>query len=302
MSLVGIAPTYGFLAFLLIIAGISSASFHAIGPVLGSSLSGKKLGKGMSFWMIGGELGRALGPIIVVTVVAYLTMDRLPWLMLAGVLASCFFYVTLRSETTLSETKSSGINWKEALGKMKGFLIPITLLILTRSMVSASLTTYLPTYLTTQGASLWFAGASLTILEASGIIGSYFAGTLSDRFGRRKMLIISFITTPMLLILFVLSSNTLQIPLLVLLGFFSISITPVILATIMENAQENRAFANGIFMATSFILSSFATLLVGFISDLIDLRTTFLISAVVLALGIPAIFLLPKSQIIHHKG
>ncbi len=178
MSLLGIASRYGFLAFLLIIAGISSASFHSVGPVLGSSLSGKKLGKGMSFWMIGGELGRALGPIIVVTTVAYLSIDGLPWLMLAGVLASCFFYVTLRSETTLSKSESSQINWKKTLGKMKGFLIPISLLIFTRSMASASLTTYLPTYLTTRGASLWFAGASLTILEASGIIGSYFAGTL----------------------------------------------------------------------------------------------------------------------------
>ncbi len=105
------------------------------------------------------------------------------------------------------------------------------------------------------------------------------------------------VTTPILLILFILVSNTLQIPLLVLLGFFSISITPVFLAFIMENAQENRAFANGIFMATSFILSAFATLLVGLLSDLVNMQITFLVSAVVLALGIPLIFLLPRTHI-----
>ncbi|MDY6846540.1 MAG: MFS transporter, partial [Chloroflexota bacterium] len=69
MSLLGVAPSYGILVLLLLSAGISSASLHAVAPVLGSTFSGSKLGKGMSFWMVGGELGRALGPLIIVTTI-----------------------------------------------------------------------------------------------------------------------------------------------------------------------------------------------------------------------------------------
>jgi len=296
MSFISIAPSYGFLTFLLILAGISSAALHAIGPVLGSNLSGHKLGKGMSYWMVGGELGRALGPVIVVTAIGFLTLDGLPWLLLGGILASCFLFVKLRSTTTLPQKSSQKINWRIALFEMRGFMIPLTLMSFTRVMATASLTTYLPTFLTKQGSSLWFAGASLTIYEVSGMVGSLLAGTLSDRFGRRRLLIISFITTPILMILFIFSNNLFRIPLLSFLGFFTISVTPVIMAIVMENAPSNRSFANGVYMAMSFLLSALSTLLVGLLSDKVDLRTTFLISACVLPLGFPFIFLLPKSN------
>ncbi|MEA3325743.1 MAG: MFS transporter [Chloroflexota bacterium] len=301
MSLLSIAPGYGFLAFLLIIAGISSGALHAIGPVLGSNMSGNKLGKGMSFWMVGGELGRALGPIIVVTAIGYITLDGLPWLMLGGILASCFLYVKLRSATTLPQEVAPQINWTKALRKMRGLMIPMTILIFTRTMMTASLTTYLPTFLTTQGSSLWFAGASLSILEVSGMVGSFLSGPLSDRFGRRRMLVISFIATPLLMFLFVHMNNLFRIPLLALLGFFAISVTPVILAIVMENAPANRSFTNGVYMALSFVLSALSTLLVGLLSDLVNLRTTFLISACILPVGLPFIFLLPKSIRHTHK-
>ena len=299
MSFLSIAPSYGFLAFLLILTGISSAALHAIGPVLGSSLSGHKLGKGMSYWMVGGELGRALGPVIVVTVISFLTLDGLPWLTLGGILASCFLYAKLHSTTTLPQESLTKSNWVKALYKMRSFMIPLTILSFTRVMAIASLTTYLPTFLTTQGSSLWFAGASLTIYEISGMVGSLLAGTLSDRFGRRRMLIISNITSPILMILFIFSNNIFRIPLLSFLGFFTISVTPVIMAIVMENASGNRSFANGIYMAMSFLLSALSILLVGLISDKVDLRTTFLISAGVLPIGLPFIFLLPKSN--HHS-
>ena len=162
MSFLSIAPAYGFLVFLVIIAGISSAALHAIGPVLGSKLSGRKLGKGMSYWRAEGELGRALGPVIVVTAIGFLTLDSLPWLMLGGILASCFLYTKLRSITTLPQESSQKINWRKALFEMRSFMIPLTLMSFTRVMATASLTTFLPTFLTTQGSSFWFAGASLT--------------------------------------------------------------------------------------------------------------------------------------------
>lgn len=295
MSFLGFAPTYGFLVFLLVLAGVSSASLHAIGPVLASTFSGKKLGKGMSFWMVGGELGRALGPLITVTTITYLSLKGLPWLMLAGLLTSVFLSAKLKTVSTRPLQKTIQIPWKSALLNMRAVMAPLAVLLFTRSMVTATLTIFLPTFLTTQGSSLWMAGASLTILEVSGMVGAFTAGALSDRFGRRRMLIISFITTPIFMFLFIQTTSLWQIPLLILLGFFAISIVPVIMAIVMENYPKNRSFANGIYMAVSFILSALAVLLVGFLSDLVDLRFTFMVSAGLLPLGLPFIFMLPKS-------
>ena len=296
MSLIGIAPSYAFLAFLMVLAGISSASFHAVGPVLSSSLAGRKLGRGMSFWMVGGELGRALGPIITVTAIAYLTVEGLPWLMLAGLLTSIYLSTKLNSLSTLPKISGDSINWLTALRKMRKLMLPMVMVVFFRSMIVATLTTFLPTYLTTQGSTLWIAGVSLTILQISAMVGTLFVGSLSDRFGRRRMLVISFCVTPVLMYFFVHSEGLAQIPLLILLGMAAISVVPVLMAIVLENSIENRSFANGIYMATSFILTSVAVFLVGFLSDIFDLRLTFLISAGVLPLGLPFIMLLPKSK------
>ena len=296
MSLLSIAPAYGYLIFLLVIAGLSSASLHAIGPVLSGTLAGNKLGRGMSFWMVGGELGRALGPLIVVTAVGYLTLEGIPWLMIAGVFTSIFLFNKLNSITTLPRNNGNHIPWKKGLQMMRGVMAPIAFLIFARSMMVATLSTFMPTYLTTQGSSLWVAGASLSILEAAGVIGAFLAGSLSDQFGRRRMLVISFITTPIFMFLFIFSKGIFQVPLLIFLGFFGISITPVIMAIVLENFPDNRSFANGVYMAFNFVLLATATLLVGKIADLISLRFTFIISASLILCGLPFIRFLPKSN------
>jgi FSR family fosmidomycin resistance protein-like MFS transporter len=295
MSLLGIAPSYGFLILFLLIAGFSSAALHAVAPVMGSTYSGNKLGRGMSFWMVGGEMGRALGPIVVVTAIGYLTLEGLPWLMIAGGLISFFLYEKLKDVSTISTKAPNSTHWRDALKEIRWVMLPITILVFTRSMVTATLTTFLPTFLRSEGSSLWTAGASLTILEISGMVGAFLAGTLSDRLGRRTMLFVSYIATPVLMVLFVQTNTIMKIPLLILLGFFAIAIVPVLMAVVIENTSENRSFANGIYMALSFALQALATFLVGFISDLSSLRLTFLISAGFLPLGLIFIYFLPKN-------
>jgi FSR family fosmidomycin resistance protein-like MFS transporter len=295
MSLLPIAPSYGFLAFFLILAGISSAALHSVGPVLGSSLSGTKLGRGMSFWMLGGELGRALGPLITVSAITYLTQARFPWLMLGGIFLSVFLLGKFNQVSTRTRDQENLIDWRSALRGMGKIMLPLSVVIFTRGMMMTTLTTFLPTYLTESGASLLMAGASLTILEVAGMAGAFLAGSLSDRFGRRRMLVISFIATPILMFIFIQVQNVLRIPLLILLGFFAISVVPVIMALVMENYPNNRSFANGVYMGLSFTLRSLAILLVGALSDWIDLRFTFLLSAGLLLVGLPFVFLLPKT-------
>ena len=163
-------------------------------------------------------------------------------------------------------------------------------------MMVATLSTFMPTYLTSEGASLWVAGASLSILETAGVVGAFLSGSLSDRFGRRRMLVISFIGTPIFMFLFIYSKGILQVPLLIFMGFFGISITPVIMAIVLENFPDNRSFANGIYMAFNFVLMALATLTVGQLADLINLRFTFIISAGLILCGLPFIRLLPKSN------
>src|SRR3989337_675083 len=74
MSLVGWAPGYLGLVLLLITVGLSSAAFHAVGSATAGHLSARHLGKGLSVWMVGGELGSTVGPVLAGGALAALTL------------------------------------------------------------------------------------------------------------------------------------------------------------------------------------------------------------------------------------
>jgi FSR family fosmidomycin resistance protein-like MFS transporter len=294
MSLLGVAPGYGVLALLLIVTGLSSASLHAVGPVMAGSLSGRSLGRGMGFWMVGGELGRTLGPIVIVSAVRLLTLEGTPWLMIGGLLASVLLYVRLKDVPTRPTNAGQGLPWRQALRSMGPLLVPLTGIIVARSFMVRSLTTYLPTFLSEEGADLWFAGASLSLLEAGGVVGALLGGSMSDRLGRRLVLFISMLTTPLLIFAFLTIDGWLQFPLLLMMGFTALSVTPVVMALVQESFPENRALANGVYMSLSFVLGSVVVVVLGAMGDRFGLRLAFTASAVIPLLGLPLILLLPR--------
>jgi FSR family fosmidomycin resistance protein-like MFS transporter len=296
MSMIGLAPSFGVLALLLVVAGLSSAGMHAVGPVMAGRLSKRKLGRGMSFWMVGGELGRTLGPIVIVTSVGLLTLEGTAWLMIGGWLTSALLFLRLRDVSGRPPDGAVSLPWRRALQQMRPLMIPLSGILLVRAFMSAAITTYLPTFLTEEGAMFWVAGAALSILEAAGVVGALVGGSLSDRLGRRVVLLLSMLTSPVLLFLFMSLRGWWQISMLPLLGFASISTTPVIMALVQESHPENRALANGIYMAMSFLIRSVVVILMGAIGDLYGLRPGFILSGILVLLGTPLLLLLPRPQ------
>ncbi len=294
MSLLGVSHSYALLTALLLVAGFTSASIHAVGPVMAGYLSGKHLGRGMGFWMVGGELGRTLGPLVIVTAVGWLGMQGTPWLMLGGLAITALLFVRLRDVPGRAPGAPLGLPWRQALGAMGPLLLPLAGIILMRSFMVSALTTYLPLLLSETGASLWMAGASLTILEAAGVGGALLGGAWSDRLGRRTVLLISFVSTPLFMFGFLGAGPVLRIVLLVLMGFTALSVTPVVMAMVQENLPHNRALANGVYMALSFGLRSGVVVIYGGIGDLFGLQTAFTASAVIALIGSPLVAFLPR--------
>ncbi|MEJ2012522.1 MAG: MFS transporter [Anaerolineales bacterium] len=294
MSLIGVAPVYMLIAILLTVAGFASAGLHAVGPVMAGRVSGQRLGRGMSYWMVGGELGRTIGPIIIVSVVGWYGLGGSWWLMFGGWTASIVLYLRLRGISGRPVNPNDGMPWRDALRRMRPFLVALALLQVVRSFSSVALTTYLPLFLKQQGASLWWAGASLSFLEAAGVIGALVGGSISDRIGRRLVIVIALSATSILILLFLVLQGSLRILLLPALGFFSLSTTPVIMAIAQECYPENRAMANGAYMALTFIIRSMVLVAFGVVSDVIGMPLTYLLSAFLLLLGLPIVRWFPK--------
>jgi len=84
----------------------------------------------------------------------------------------------------------------------------------------------------------------------------------------------------------------LRLPLLLALGFVSLSITPVLMAIAQESLPQSRALANGLFQATNFAARALALLILGVAGDLYGLPLAFAASAVLLLAGLPFVLLL----------
>jgi len=293
MSLVGLAPNYGVLLMLLFCAGISVAMFHVPSPVMVSRLSGTRVGRGMSFFMTGGEFARTVGPIVAIGAVSLMGLEGFYPVMIAGILASVWLYLRFR-DVPVGNPGKQRTSLFETWGDMRHILLPLIAILMARGFMHASLTTFLPTFIKAETGNLWQAGLSLTLFEASGVLGVITTGSLSDYLGRRKMLLISLLGAPIGLFLFTWFSGWYRFAALLVTGFSLLSTTPVMLALVQENAGQSPAAANGFFMMASFLARSAIVVVVGFMGDHIGLHATYLISAVLGLLGIPFILMLPK--------
>jgi len=296
MSLLGVAPTYIIAAMLLMVTGLSSASIHATGPVMVGRLSAQRLGMGMSIWMMGGEIGRVLGPLLIVTVVQYFTVKNTPWLAIGGILMSTFLFFQLRNVDGRAFKTQAAPPWREALKGMRKVLLPVTGIVVLRGFAFVSVSTFLPIYLTERGTNLVMAGASLSVMQVAGAAGAFFGGSISDRLGRKPVMIAAMIVSSLTLFTFSMLNGWILFPLLLLLGFAQLSVTPIIMAVVQESFPESRALANGVYMAINFVSSSVVTVLVGAIGDLSSLHTAYIISAGLTLAALPFVFKLPKSR------
>jgi FSR family fosmidomycin resistance protein-like MFS transporter len=296
MSLLGVAPSYAVLALLLVTAGCSAAVLHAVAPVLAGRLSGSQLGFGMGFWMVGGELGRTLGPVVVVSAIALLGLDGLPWLMVGGIAASTLLGVGLRGDNVPTAQPAKQRQFARAVRAMRPLLVPLAGVIVARSFMMAACTTYLPVFLLEQGCGLWLAGVSLSVLEGAGVVGALAGGSLSDKLGRRLVLAVSCVGTPTVMFGLLLVNGWGRFPLLLALGLVGLAVAPALMASVQESYPENRALANGIYMALNFVIRSVVVVLVGGVADRMGMRWTFSACAVLALLGTPFVMWLPEKD------
>jgi FSR family fosmidomycin resistance protein-like MFS transporter len=296
MSLLGWAPGYTVLALLLIVAGISVAAFHATAPVAVGYLSGKRLGRGMGFWMVGGELGRTLGPLVVVSALAVVSLRSMAFLSLAGVATSVILHFRLRDVPLRSRGDGEQTHWKVAITAMRSLMILLGSMVVLRSLMMMSVTTFLPVFLTDEGADLWLAGAALSIVEAAGVLGAFAGGWISDRVGRRTVLTFGHLAAPIAMLLFLASDGWIRIALLPLIGVTMLAIPPVLMAIVQEQFPDSRALANGTFLSMNFAIRSVAAIVFGAFGDAFGLSTAMLIAALAMFGGLPLIWMIPTRR------
>jgi len=294
LSLLGNASTFPIALLYCILAGVSSATMHAILPALLGSYTGKHVGKGISFWMSAGDIGFIIGPLIITAVVATYSTKAAPWLMIGGIVVSILLNIFFRNEPQPVET--NGQHKTIPTGQLIRFMLPMGGLILMNSLLRSSISNYLPVYLTEAGAGVWFSGASVSIMQIFGLVGIALGGMGKDRFGYKSVMMASIELSSGGMLLFVFSDGLLRVAALAILGIALLLLMPVAMATVQEFFPQNRSLANGIYLALLFGITAVTGILSGYLYDRLGGQTSFLIGGLVSFLALPFVLMMPKQE------
>jgi len=297
MCLLGVAPSYIVIVILLTIMGISSSLFHVTLPIMIKKVSGNRTGMGMSFYMLGAEIARTMGPLTILGAISLWGFEGTYRLIPFALVASGFLYFKLRKISIREEfaPQDRKTGKRQTLRKHTRFFLLITGFFFLSLPIKSAITFYLPTYIETRGESLYVGGMALALFQLAGAIGTFVGGTISDKIGRHRTMLAATITAPILMFLFSIIRNPLATGiLLVLLGFSVFASSPVLHSVVYSVKTDRPAFISGIYSTLSFLIGSLTVLLVGTIADFTSLHSAFLLCPIFGILAIPFAALITK--------
>lgn len=294
MSGLGLAPTYGALVALLMLGGIGVAAFHPQAASLASDVSPRR-GMAMAFFVTGGTIGFALGPLFSVGIVSAFGLDRtwlavFPGLVVSALLLAWFARVTPRARHEIV---------RPPLSELRPVLRPLTLLyfaVVSRSAVSYGFMIFLPLYLNARGYSLVRSGWMVSTYLLLGALGGFLGGWLADRWGGRRVIVASFIGSIPLYFGFLFLPDRLGLPSLVLGGFVLQASLPVNIVLGQELAPRHSSTISSLLMGAAWGLGALFIGPIGALADQRGLHAALLALACVLVGGLACALSLPATR------
>jgi FSR family fosmidomycin resistance protein-like MFS transporter len=192
LPLIGLAPNPVILALVLILGGLGGAAFHPPAAALVHQRSGEQRGLAMSFHITSGTLGQAIAPLAFAPYVQHFGLSATPLLMVPA-LAILGFVLLRRMPPIARLQEAEGASGFRAL---RPYARPLTLLyfiIVLRTLTTSSFSTFVPVMLTQRGLSLAQAGTAVSVYLFATGLGGFFGGPAADRFGPRRVIILSLI-------------------------------------------------------------------------------------------------------------
>jgi len=292
LSLGGIIHSYPLLVVVAALAGLGTAAFHPQASTLVSNAAGNRKAVILSAFIASGNLGFALSPLLLIPLFqTYGLRATLFTVIPGGLVAIMLLFFTPRSPAaaqarpTLTQVTAS---LKSAAGEL-GILVGV---IAIRSLAYTGMLAILPLYFRSRHLSNIASSHLLTIMLLSGAVGGIIGGLLSDRYGRKRLIVGSLILTTPLFLGFLFTQGAFSVVLLGLAGATLMSNFSVTVIAAQEAIPENKALAAGISMGFAGGLGALLVIPVGSIGDAFGIGTAVaVLFALPLVAGVLAQFL-----------
>ena len=288
IGLLGIADHYALMATLLFCAGVSSMVFHLPIVRMLHESAGRRVGLAMSTFMAGGELARALGPLLLVWVVGVWGLGGTWRLIGLGVGTSVILAWRLRGKAGTQIPRRADPSIAQVWQALRHLFLPLSGVLFFHGLLYHTFSVFLASMVDEVGYSLKLAGAAQTAWSLAGFLGAFVGGMLSDRLGRQAAIFasIALAGTSTLALALVIESGTLALilPFLLVSGMTTSLGNPVLLAMVVEYQPRYAATSTGIYMLLELATRMGVTLVAGAVGDSQGLPASFALVGV-LSLG-----------------
>jgi MFS family permease len=244
MVLIGLSGEYWQLALFLVLLGIIAGTYHApAATLISKTLPTERLGTALGVHIVGGNLSFFATPLVAGGLVAMTQTWRTPYLAFAFVpiVAGIFLMGTIPNAERPAPSGKSQFAFLKDVGGVFRVVGPLLSVAILFQMVYAALVAFLSLYLVdvhrmpTEMAAIFF-----SIPFIGGLLASPAGGYLSDRVGRKPIILFSLVTLGPLLLLLTLVPAMFIIPVLLLMGFSASLRMPVMEGLMLDRAPEER--------------------------------------------------------------
>ena len=295
MALASVAPTYPLVLLAVLASGLGVAAYHPEGSKFASYASGARRASGMSLFSIGGNVGFALGPVVATAAVLAFGLDggmlvALPGLAIAVLLLALRDYLA-----SFAPEADEAERVARARSERRGMALLLAVIGL-RSLAHMGLFTFVPLWELAKGNGEVHGTVLLSCFLFAGAVGTLVGGPLADRFGRRRVVLWSFVCATPLILAYVLVGGLVGAVALALSGAAIIGTFGVTLVMSQEYMPGRVGMASGLSIGFAIGLGGVAALLLGAVADAVDLETALLATAAGPALAIVLSLALPPSR------
>lgn len=311
-ALMSLTHNYWMLLACVTLVGIGGNLWH---PAAISTLAYRypeRKGLVLSFHGMGGNLGESIAPFVVGALLAWFSWRSVVVInVVPGIVMSVLILVLLGAFTLASSYDGHAINAggesrsaKDYLQDFASLLKNKALMLVScsaafRTMTQSGLLTFLPVFLAYElNYSPFLVGICVTLLQVAGLIAAPIGGHLSDRMGRKRVVVSSMLLTGIMIVAMALAGRSIMfVAFIALVGFFLYAMRPVLQAWAVECTPKHLAGTGvGVQFGITAFGSSAAPAVSGMIADAFDIYTAFYFLAGTIIFANFLVFFMPNGE------
>lgn len=299
-SSVGLASSFVVLLIFVIINGMGVAVYHPEGTKIMHYFTGSRKATGMSFFQVGGNLGLALGPLLITYAIKFVNLSGTLLFLTVGLPILGILLLFSKELTGPTKIRTNGIGIPridsssaggESRWSSMGLLI---FAVAMRSWAHMGLITFVPFYYINilKGDAI-SAGKLVFAFLMGGVVGTMIGAIIADKIGHKYYFCLSMILAVPLLFLFLHVSGIWVFLILFLIGLVLISSFSVTIVMGQMILRNQLGVASGLMMGFVIGVGGLGAGVLGLVADTWGILTVVKLIAFMPAVGFIPILMIP---------